>query len=909
VQYNLSNEEKKYLSQLPMPISIAQIDNNEINYLYVSSGFCKLFNIEEAEALKYLNSNIDENLLVYDRDKEKLEAFSKQILNKPKISHEVTFRARNCLDNNYFYLNCITSYVIKDEALLIYFTHTKISHSLIKSISTKKNFQAQQVSIAEDSLNAVSIISKKDYKLLYLNKAAKNLFPHDQGAIDKITCFKFFKNTDQPCENCPIVVSNTGDNVFELDCEYYNKKVQIHLVETIWDGEEAYIEYIRDITSEKRNERLFNLYKALIAYKQNLNVAVGALYGFDLETELVVFYFLSSAKANHEGKSFSKVISDFYNNIVGEEDKKNFLEFFDIKRFKQNYLDNKTDSIEYHQNIKGKIVTLRANYNFIEDPTTKHMLLVINVYDVTERLEMEKMLKAIVSEQNEYIMRQDSTTNTCIVLASENNFIKFPVGYSSYTYQEYDDYIHSHINLIDTYGQDRITSCEEASKKIKNGSYSLTYILEVDNKIYHKRVLSFRAKDKSLYTVVYDVTDLATQEIIRNEKLERINKKLLKAQREASVANRAKSDFLSRMSHDMRTPLGAILSLAEFGLEDNNPTKLGEYFNQIKENADYLLSLVNDLLDFQKIESHTIDIENSIVEFGATAKSIERIVRLRANEKNISFSYSGTTEVKEKYFIFDEKRFKQILVNLLNNAIKYTPIGGVVNWSLVVKKNYKGEIIAHHTISDNGVGMSKSFQKYMFEPFSKEANCLSEIEGGTGLGLVITKNIIEALGGTIKYKSELNKGTTFYVNLPLKVPTKDQVLEYKKYKNNKNSELKLNNKKILVCEDVLINQIIIKKLLEEKKAIVTIANNGLEGVNLAKENNYDVILMDIRMPILDGTQATEKIREFNKTVPIIALSANAFAHDVERSIYVGMNAHLAKPINKDKLYNTLSDLL
>ncbi len=909
MQYYLSDEERKYFSKLPMPISIAQIVNNKIHYLHVSSGFLKLFDLEANTALKYLNSDLNENPLVYDRDKDKLRDFLYQIIKKPKISKEFIFRARKSLDNNYFYLNCVSSYLVKDKSFFIYFTYTKISHSLIRTISSKKNVQAQQVSIAEDSLNAVAVIAKKNFKLLYLNKAAKNLFPHDEGAIDKITCFKFFRNTDHPCNNCPIVVSNIADNVFELDCEYYNKKVQVHLVETIWDGEEAYIEYIRDITSEKRNERLFNLYKALIAYKQNLNVEVGALYGFDLETELVVFYFLSSTKADHEGKSFSKVISDFSLTIVGEEDKKNFLEFFDIKRFKQNYLENKTDSIEYHQKIKGTVVTLRANYNFIEDPTTKHMLLVINVYDITERLEMEKMLNAIVAEQNEFIMRQDSNTKTCVVLASENNFIKFPIGYSIYTYQEYDEYIHSHIKLIDTYGQKRITSCEEGARKIKSGSYSVTYIIEIDNKIYHKRVLSFRAKDKNLYTVVYDVTDLATKEIIRNEKLEKINKKLVKAQRDASIANSAKSDFLSRMSHDMRTPLGAILSLAEFGLEDNNPTKFSEYFNQIKENADYLLSLVNDLLDFQKIESHTIDIDNSIVEFGSTAKAIERIVRLRANEKNITFSYSGKNEIQEKFLIFDEKRFKQILVNLLNNAIKYTPIGGKVSWSLIVKKNDKGEIIAYHTISDNGVGMSKSFQKHMFEPFSKETNSLSEIEGGTGLGLVITKNIIEALGGSIDYESEINKGTTFYVNLPLKTPTKEQIIEYIKYKNNEYSESKLINKKILVCEDVSINQIIIKKLLEEKQAIVTIANNGLEGVNLAKENKYDAILMDIRMPLLDGTQATEKIREFNKTVPIIALSANAFAHDVERSIYVGMNAHLAKPINKDELYSTLSDLL
>ena len=903
----LINEQLKNLETMPIPISIAVVQDNKFNFILISKGFCDLFNQKKVEGLSLLNKDLC--YFAHKEERVKLIEFYNDLLLLKKTLYDITYRTRINNDKLYFLIHLVVTVQTIENRQYLFFLFTKVTPSLENSISLNKKIESHQISIAEDSLNAIAIISKKDFKLLYLNKAAKLLFPHDPSVGDEIPCHKFFRNRDNPCEYCPINKELDTGELFEINCEYFNKQIQVHLVETIWDGKEAYIEYIRDITDEKRNERLFNLYKSLISYKQNLNIDVGALYGFDIETGTISFYFLEEKKECNEGKTFDEVVQYFYPSIVGEKDREKFLNFYNIDKIRENASLLKTSSVEYHQKLKDKTVILRARYSFIEDPVTKHTLAVVNVYDVTKRLEMEKMLNAIVTEQNEFVMRQDDVTKTCVVLASSNNFLGFPKGYSRYSFDQYDNYLKKHLTFVDTYGHPRLNKCEDRNKIVQSENYSITYVIEKDEQLYYKRVMSFKASDNSIYTVVYDVTDLALQEKHRNSKLEKVNKKLLSAKREASIANRAKSEFLSRMSHDMRTPLGAILSLSDFGIEEKDSTKVLEYFNQIRENADYLLSLVNDLLDFQKIESNTIDIDNKIVEFGSTAKSIERIVKLRANEKNIKFICSAENEISEKLLIFDEKRFKQILVNILNNAIKYTPPGGMVKWALVVTKDKDGQPVAIHTISDNGVGMSKEFQKHMFEPFSKEYNHLSEAEGGTGLGLVITKNIVEAMGGSIRCESKLNEGTTFIIKLPLGIPQKEQLLEYTRHNSSDSYEEKFSNKKILICEDVKINQIIISKLLEDKNAIVSIANNGQEGVLLAKENDYDVILMDIRMPILDGTQATEKIREFNKTVPIIALSANAFANDVERSIYVGMNAHLAKPIEKELLYKTLADFL
>ncbi len=888
---------------LPIAISVSQVMAGQLHYISVSQGYCELFKLDYENALYYLNNNPYENII--EDDKFWLYETEHQLVNNNLLFNDYIYRTKIRDNTNISYINVNFRKRIIDNVEYIFTSYNLLTSDSINNNSVRDIIKSQQIKILDDSLNAIIILSKKDFSIKYLNKAALEIVNKPLVNIDSKKCYEYFRNQDKPCSFCPLITNGKMQQIIDVDYTSVDKKVQVYFTETTWNGEDAYVEYLRDVTSEKKIERLFNLYRSLVSYKRNSDVDVGALYCFDLETEKTLFYFLHATKANHENAPFYEVINYFYPTIVGEEDRKKYLEFFNLEKIKENAKSYITDSVEYHQKVSSSVtVFLRASYNFLEDPISKHTLLIVNILDVTQKIEMEKMLDAIVSEQNEFVMRQDVSTKTCIVFARADNFLNFPVGYSRYSYKEYEDYIQNGLKdkLIETYGNKRVINCEERNALIKDESYSVTYVLKIDGKIYHKRSLGFRSKDNSLFTVIYDVTDLALAERKKNEKLKNVNKRLVVAQKEANISIKAKSDFLSRMSHDMRTPLGAIISLSSFGIEDSTNSNFFEYFKQIKENGDYLLSLVNDILDFQKIEIDSIVLEEKICKFSETAQAIQRIVKQRALEKNIDFKCSFHKEIESEFVILDKKRMKQVLVNLLNNSIKYTKPGGKVYWDLVVKKDEKGNVIAIHTISDSGVGMSEDFMKIMYEPFAKELNELSDKEGGTGLGLVISKKIIDAMNGKIECISKIGKGTTFIITLPRKIPTEQQINDYKNSQNKTIDYDKLIGLKILVCEDVEINSVIIKRLLEQKGTIVELAKDGIEGVKLAKENHYDVILMDIRMPKLDGLSATKEIRKFNKNIPIIALSANAFSLDKKISKEAGMNAHIAKPINKDELF-------
>ncbi len=902
----ISDKEKEQIESFPIAISLAQIIDEKLEYFLVSDGFCNLFRIDRETAILGLNnkeySKLDKFDQVWVREVE--SNFIKGHLDK----YNITCRTKLYDNKEYLIVNINAEKKIIDGKVFVYFSYSDISNSYVQETKVYKIFQEQRTKIAEESPNAIIVIAKKDYRILYLNQVAKTMFKDSSTLADNFKCYNLVKNADKPCDYCPIVSNKNSDSFFFQKFVELDKEFKIHFAETVWDNEEAYIEYLIDETEQKRNQRLFNLYKDLIEHRKNTDSEIGALYCFDLVTQKIVFYFTNASKYNFDGKTFDEVVTYYYPNIVGDEDRKKFKDYFKFEKIKAHYFDQKSSQVEYHQKVGDSIIYMRANYNFLVDPISKNPLVVINVLNVTDRIEMEKMLKAIVSYQNEFVMRQDKTTETCIVYSRGNTFLGFPKGYSRYTYKELEHYIHDKAEILGTSGEKRLKTCREREALIKDKLYSVVYKIKVDNDIYYKRSLAFRDDDGDLFTVVYDVTDMSKEAEKRNEKLRLVNNKLFVAQRETSIANKAKSEFLSRMSHDMRTPLGAVISLSDFGISECEDNIFIEYFQQIKENGNYLLSLVNDILDYQQIEGNRIILEEKISRAGDTADAVKRIVILRAKEKSISLIINRKNVNTDKFVIIDSKRMKQVLVNLLNNAIKYTNPGGRVEWSINFEEK-NNELFVIHTISDNGVGMSKEFQKRMFEPFAKEANELSALEGGSGLGLVIVKRIVDAMNGSIKCESEIGKGTTFIIKIPKKEPTDKQVKDYLKSLENVAPIYDFTSLKVLVCEDIKINQIIIKKILESKGIVVTIASNGLEGLNLVKTHHYDVVLMDISMPKMSGIDVTKNIRKFNKTLPIIALSANAFSNDIDRYLKAGMNAYLSKPINQEELFITISKLL
>jgi len=369
----------------------------------------------------------------------------------------------------------------------------------------------------------------------------------------------------------------------------------------------------------------------------------------------------------------------------------------------------------------------------------------------------------------------------------------------------------------------------------------------------------------------------------------------------AIEASNAKTLFLANMSHELRTPLNGVINLGISLKETNLNEKQIHYVNTIINAGKVLSNIINDILDFSKLESSNISTVKQNLSVPELVFEVESLLLPKAIEKKLSFKYENDPSTPE-YIISDPLRLKQILINLINNAIKFTKSGGVI-----IKSFSKNDRIIFEII-DTGIGIKDEDIKSIFDNFTQVENTYVKSQEGTGLGLSITKKIVMAFGGSISVDSQFEKGTTVRVELPLiigsKIINKDLPSEPTPIK-----ALPISLQKILVAEDNKINQIVIKDLLTKLKLNFDIANNGLEAIDLFKTNQYDLILMDISMPLMNGFDTTAAIREINKNVPIFCLSANVFEDDKKKALENGMNEFLKKPINREEFILLLNKYL
>lgn len=395
------------------------------------------------------------------------------------------------------------------------------------------------------------------------------------------------------------------------------------------------------------------------------------------------------------------------------------------------------------------------------------------------------------------------------------------------------------------------------------------------------------------------------------------NKKKLIAQiqqksDEAVKASQAKTDFLSRMSHEIRTPMNAILGMAEIGHSSTDINKKDECIDQIVESGNFLLQIINDILDMNKIEQNKIELNEEYVDSLKFVGSIEKM--LKVNAKNYDVELRTDFSSYRSFLIkIDPVRTKQIYVNIINNALKFSEKGSFVEWSMRAEDIGENRVHIHCVIKDNGCGMSKEFQKKMFVPFEQEYNEFTNKVQGTGLGLAIVKNLVDMMGGTIECQSEPMKGTTFIIDFERDI---QNIGEAENNSEQKIDESILEGKNVLLAEDNDINAEVATEILKAYGMNVDRARDGQEVVDKYLQSvmgEYDIILMDIRMPKLDGMQATRIIRnsshEGAKDIPIAAMTADAFDEDVKRTMQAGMNEHLTKPIDIKVLISTLISLL
>ena len=377
----------------------------------------------------------------------------------------------------------------------------------------------------------------------------------------------------------------------------------------------------------------------------------------------------------------------------------------------------------------------------------------------------------------------------------------------------------------------------------------------------------------------------------------------------AQAANKAKTAFLSHMSHDMRTPMNAIMGFTGIAMKNNPSDEVKNCVEKINESSEHLLSLINDVLDLTRVESGKVKYNQVPTDLKSITDSALDITKGFLTNRDISFKIQRE-EAKIPNVLVDPVRLRDVLVNILSNAVKFTPDGGTITFEArCQEKGGDGYINMHYRISDTGIGMSEEFTKEVFEEFAQEDSDVRTQYHGAGLGMANVKKYVDMMGGTISVQSKKHEGTTFTVDIPLEITDK----ECNKSDTGFSEKVNLTGVKVLLAEDNELNAEITTVQLEEFGMNVERAVDGKNAVEIFRnhpEGTFDVILMDIMMPEMNGYEAAKAIRAMNdrpdgKNIPIIAMTANSFAEDVQASLDAGMNAHLSKPIVIEKVIKTI----
>ena len=431
---------------------------------------------------------------------------------------------------------------------------------------------------------------------------------------------------------------------------------------------------------------------------------------------------------------------------------------------------------------------------------------------------------------------------------------------------------------------------------------------------------------------------LIANALLRNEMIMNIrdtSAQLKTALEEATAASKAKSDFLSTMSHEMRTPMNAIIGMTSIGKKADGLEKKDYAFNRIEDASSHLLGVINDVLDMAKIEADKLELAPVEYCFERMLQKVVTVVNFRVKEKQQEFSLNVSGNVP-RYIVGDDRRLAQIMTNLLSNAVKFTPEGGRINLEASLLGETDGICELQIEVADNGIGISPEQQKKLFQAFGQAESGTSRKYGGTGLGLVISKRIAELMGGRIWIESEIGKGSRFIFTIKVRrgknscsktstsgiswtnVQTSDfdDILETREQKDGaENTRDIFKGKKLLLAEDIAINREVFLALLENTELQIDCAENGQEALDMVKSvpGKYDIVFMDVQMPIMDGFEATQCIRALpspqNARLPIIAMTANVFKDDIDACLAAGMDDHIGKPLDINTVLEKLHKYL
>jgi len=562
---------------------------------------------------------------------------------------------------------------------------------------------------------------------------------------------------------------------------------------------------------------------------------------------------------------------------------------------------------------EAKVYILLKDYKSAKASLEKAILLA-KQYDLTKTHSsaLIEMGKAMCNLGNTELAL--SITNEGLDIAKTNNYIEnINEGYLTLSdiyqktenYKLASEYLRKHISVSDTIQniKTELLSPEKKAQYFNQSNYDDYQDLQTQIK-EQKAENSFTKITTILSIALITILSLLTLSLYKNNNirlktnnmLHKKNEELVIAKEKAELASKTKANFLSTVTHELRTPLYAVTGLTNMLLDESPKPEQVPHLKSLKFSGDYLLTFINDILQINKIEANKVELDPELFNLKKKVENVIAALNNSAQDNNVKIHFEYEKDLPEN-FVADQLKISQILINLVGNSIKFTKDGDI--WVKVSKISNKDKIYTiKFEVEDNGIGITKEKQENMFESFSQGSVQINRKYGGTGLGLSIVKGLIEILNGKIYLKSELGKGSTFTFEIPLEYSEKPELIKKETYSKNIN-QLDLSKIKILVVEDNKINQMITKKILNKMNLECDVVDNGEEAVESVKKNKYSVVLMDIHMPGISGLEATKIIRTFDKELTIFALTAVTLEDKMHEFDEAGFNDIISKPFKQE----------
>ncbi len=680
------------------------------------------------------------------------------------------------------------------------------------------------------------------------------------------------------------------------------------------DGREIVNCIYFDITQEhEKQEELQRRYEEQVAYSRMLSTTSLASSMVNLTKNCITLQ-----DTEHEGimtvitqETPQQGFESMYPHIPDEDIRRKYASVFNTEIIKKDFNNGITSKKVVHP-YDSFDYWMESKYNAVINPRNGDLEVYCFARDVTNEVRQEDVARTLMNHEYEEVVIINAETGEPLSLVDTGKSLIFNEQKLAGDYNVgLDHYFMKYCADEDPKSVAEALSLKRVNEQLqKQDIYTVFYSrFDSEGQIARKRA-SYAYLNKYHNSILCTVQD-NTQEF-KNETEQR--KKLQSALEAAQRATKAKSDFLARMSHDLRTPMNAILGLAALTMDDAaDAEKVRENMTKMRQASDFMIGLVNDILDLVKVEEGSVSLNMEPYSYKEFLLNMKTMFQPQCDAKGIQIQFAEAQ--LNPVGLTDKMRINQIFFNIFSNAVKYTPTGGSISCCVQNMRKEGKRIFGDYVIKDTGIGMSEEFQKHLFEPFVQEDSKVTPELQGSGLGLSITKHLVELMGGELMIHSKKGEGTTVIVRMSFELIS-ENAREQIKAGEQKQDEQFLLGKKVLLVEDHPLNAQIARNLLEKKKMIVVYAENGQAAVDkfsASEVGTFDAVLMDIRMPQMNGLDAARTIRGLARPdalrVPIIAMTANAYDEDIREALASGMNEHLTKPIEPEVLYRTLEKYL